>query len=224
MKELDQTKIQDAQQEFRSHELNRQIAAEEHNLTWHQSKLNKRDRSNSKQQRPCVLWFTGLSGAGKSTIANIVEQKLHGLGRHTYVLDGDNVRHGLNRDLGFSDQDRIENLRRISEVAWLMADAGLIVLVSFISPFKSERRMARELMPDDEFIEVYIKASLSACEQRDPKGIYKKARAGEIKNFTGIDSDYEAPENAEVILDTELSEPSPLAEELIRYLKSNRYV
>ena len=224
MKKLEPIEVKKPQEEFQSHELNRQFAADEHNLTWHNTKLTKQDRSISKLQRPCILWFTGLSGAGKSTIANIIEQKLHSNGRHTYLLDGDNVRHGLNRDLGFSDKDRIENLRRISEVAWLMADAGLIVLVSFISPFRAERRMARELMNQSEFIEVYIKASLSVCEQRDPKGIYKKARAGEIKNFTGIDSEYEEPENAEVILNTEHSTAELLADELIHYLKANQYV
>jgi adenylyl-sulfate kinase len=223
MKNLEPIRVT-PQTEFQSHELNRQFAAEEHNLTWHNTKLTKQDRSKSKLQRPCVLWFTGLSGAGKSTIANIIEQKLHSNGSHTYLLDGDNVRHGLNRDLGFSDEDRIENLRRISEVAWLMADAGLIVLVSFISPFRAERRMARELMNQSEFIEVYIKASLNVCEQRDPKGIYKKARAGEIKNFTGIDSEYEEPKNAEIVLNTEHSTAEILTDELIRYLKANQYV
>ncbi len=224
MKRLEPNEVKFPKEEYQSHEINRQFAAEEHNLTWHNSKLTKQDRSSSKLQKPCVLWFTGLSGAGKSTIANIIEQRLHSSGQHTYLLDGDNVRHGLNRDLGFSNDDRIENLRRISEVAWLMADAGLIVLVSFISPFRAERRMARDLMNQNEFIEVYIQASLAVCEQRDPKGIYKLARAGEIKNFTGIDSEYEEPEKAEVVLNTEHSTPESLAEELLQYLNTNDYV
>ncbi|UCH91331.1 MAG: adenylyl-sulfate kinase, partial [Nitrospirota bacterium] len=151
-------------------------------------------------QKPFVLWFTGLSGAGKSSIANLVEKKLHSLGRHTYLLDGDNVRHGLNRDLGFTDADRVENIRRVSETAKLMIDAGLIVLVSFISPFRSEREMARLIVEDGEFLEVFIDTPLEECERRDVKGLYKKARAGEIKNFTGIDSPYEPPEHAEVII------------------------
>ena len=146
------------------------------------------------------MWFTGLSGSGKSTIANSLEHKLRTLGRHSYLLDGDNVRHGLNKDLGFTDQDRVENIRRVAEVSKLMVDAGLIVLVSFISPFRSERQMAREMMEDGEFIEVFMDTPLAVCETRDPKGLYKKARAGEIKNFTGIDSAYEPPESPELSL------------------------
>jgi bifunctional enzyme CysN/CysC len=149
-----------------------------------------------------VLWFTGLSGAGKSTIANLVEKKLQAVGRHTYLLDGDNVRHGLNRDLGFTEADRVENIRRVAEVSKLMADAGLIVLVSFISPFRSERRMARELLPEGEFLEVFIDTPLAVAEQRDVKGLYAKARKGELKNFTGIDSPYEPPEDPEIRVDT----------------------
>ena len=159
------------------------------------------------KQRPCVLWFTGLSGSGKSTIANLVERRLHALSHRTYVLDGDNVRHGLNKDLGFTDADRVENIRRVAEVSSLMVDAGLIVLVSFISPFRNERRMARELVGDNEFLEVFVDTPLAVCEQRDPKGLYEKARAGDIKNFTGIDSPYEVPEQADLIIDTTAMTP-----------------
>jgi bifunctional enzyme CysN/CysC len=149
-----------------------------------------------------TIWFTGLSGAGKSTIANLVEKKLHLLGRHTYLLDGDNVRHGLNRDLGFTDADRVENIRRVAEVAKLMTDAGLIVIVSFISPFAAERRVARELMAEGEFVEVFVDTPFEECARRDPKGLYARALNGEIKNFTGVDSPYEVPENPEIHLKT----------------------
>ncbi len=171
------------------------------NVHWQALDVSKASRAEAKGQKPAVLWFTGLSGAGKSTIANLVEKKLQAHGRHTYLLDGDNVRHGLNRDLGFTDADRIENIRRVAEVARLMADAGLIVLVSFISPFRSERRMARELMPPGEFLEVFIDTPLSLAESRDAKGLYAKARRGELKNFTGIDSPYEPPEDPEIRID-----------------------
>ena len=154
-----------------------------------------------------MLWFTGLSGAGKSTIANTLEKRLHALGRHTYLLDGDNIRHGLNKDLGFTDADRVENIRRVAETAKLFVEAGLIVMVSFISPFRSERRMARELLQDGEFIEVFVDTPLEVCEARDPKGLYRKARAGLISNFTGIDSLYEAPEKPELKLDTGKQQP-----------------
>jgi bifunctional enzyme CysN/CysC len=165
-----------------------------------------------------VLWLTGLSGAGKSTIANLVDRKLVAMGRHTYVLDGDNVRHGLNKDLGFTAQDRVENIRRVAEVAKLMADAGLITLVSFISPFQSERQMARELMAPGEFIEVYIDVPLAVAESRDPKGLYQKARRGDLRNFTGIDSPYEAPAAAEIHIDTTALSPAAAAEQIVDYL------
>ncbi|GER03422.1 adenylyl-sulfate kinase [Iodidimonas nitroreducens] len=175
------------------------------NIHWQAVDVNKAARAAMKAQKPAVLWFTGLSGSGKSTIANLVEKRLHAAGRHTYMLDGDNIRHGLNKDLGFTEVDRVENIRRVAEVARLMADAGLIVLVSFISPFRSERKMARDLLPEDEFHEVFVDTPIALCEQRDPKGLYKKARMGEIKNFTGIDSPYEPPLASELTLETALS-------------------
>ena len=191
------------------------------NIAWHDMKLDKRIRARVNAQKPCVLWFTGLSGAGKSTVADKLEQKLHVLGKRTYLLDGDNVRHGLNKDLGFTDQDRVENIRRVAEVAKLMVDAGLIVLVSFISPFRSERQMARSLMDEDEFIEIFVDTPLEICEQRDPKGLYKKARAGTLKNFTGIDSDYEIPHNAEITLQSGEADVDTLVDEVIEYLHAN---
>jgi bifunctional enzyme CysN/CysC len=172
------------------------------NIHWQALDVSKTARAGLKDQKPCVLWFTGLSGAGKSTIANLVEKRLLSAGKHTYLLDGDNVRHGLNKDLGFTDADRVENIRRVAEVARLLVDAGLIVLVSFISPFRSERRMARNLVAEGEFIEVYVDTPLAEAEKRDMKGLYKKARRGELKNFTGIDSPYEAPEHPEIRIDT----------------------
>jgi bifunctional enzyme CysN/CysC len=165
--------------------------------------VDKAARSALKGQKTLCIWFTGLSGAGKSTLANLLDKRLHEAGRHTYLLDGDNVRQGLNRDLGFTETDRVENIRRVAEVARLMTDAGLIVLVSFISPFRAERRMARELFASGEFLEVFVDAPLAECERRDPKGLYAKARRGELKNFTGIDSAYEAPEHAELTLNTQ---------------------
>jgi bifunctional enzyme CysN/CysC len=185
------------------------------NIHWQALDVTKATRAAAKGQRPAVLWFTGLSGAGKSTIANLVEKKLQAMGRHTYILDGDNVRHGLNRDLGFTDADRVENIRRVAEVARLMADAGLIVLVSFISPFRAERQLARDLMPAGDFLEVYVDTPLAVAEQRDVKGLYKKARAGELKNFTGIDSPYEAPENPEIRVDTTALSPAEAAELIV---------
>ena len=190
------------------------------NIHWQAVDVSRASRSAQKGQRACVLWFTGLSGAGKSTVANLVEKRLFALGRHSTMLDGDNVRHGLNRDLGFTDTDRVENIRRVGEVARLMADAGLIVLVSFISPFRSERRMARDLMPEGEFLEVFIDAPLSAVEARDPKGLYKKARRGEIKHFTGISSPYEIPENPELHIDTTKLSPEAAAELIVQQLEN----
>ncbi|MFL6551644.1 MAG: sulfate adenylyltransferase subunit CysN, partial [Povalibacter sp.] len=177
------------------------------NIHWQALDVNKYARASLKGQKACVLWFTGLSGSGKSTVANLVEKRLHAIGRHTYILDGDNVRHGLNKDLGFTDVDRVENIRRVAEVTKLMVDAGLIVLVSFISPFRSERRLARELVQPGEFFEVFVDTPLEEAEKRDPKGLYKKARRGELQNFTGIDSPYEPPENAEIHLRTALFSP-----------------
>ncbi len=190
------------------------------NLTRHELAVDKPARSVQKNQKACVLWLTGLSGSGKSTTANAVEQRLHALGRHSYVLDGDNLRHGLTKDLGFTAADRVENVRRIAEVAKLFVDAGLIVLVSVISPFRDERRMAREMMEEGEFIEVFVDAPLDVCERRDPKGLYRKARAGEIKNFTGIDSAYEPPERPDIVLKTAERSVDELADDVIAYLRS----
>ncbi|MFQ5564564.1 MAG: sulfate adenylyltransferase subunit CysN [Parvularculaceae bacterium] len=194
------------------------------NIHWQDLEIHKDVRATAKHQRPCVLWFTGLSGSGKSTVANLVEKRLHDLGRHTYTLDGDNVRHGLNKDLGFTDADRVENIRRVGETAKLMVDAGLIVLVSFISPFASERRMARDLLEVGEFIEVYISTPLEVCEARDIKGLYAKARRGEIKHFTGIDSAYEAPQNAELNIDTSKVSAADAASKIVAYLERNNYL
>ncbi len=185
------------------------------NVRWQAITVDKQARSAIKGQRGCVVWLTGLSGAGKSTIANIVEQKLHAMGRHTYLLDGDNVRHGLSRDLGFTDADRVENIRRVAEVAKLMVDAGIIVLASFISPFKAERRLARELVDHGEFIEVFVDSTLAVAEQRDTKGLYAKARRGELVHFTGIDSPYEVPEAPELRIDTSGSHTADIGAELI---------
>jgi bifunctional enzyme CysN/CysC len=182
------------------------------NVHWQALDVDRNARARIKGQEPRCLWFTGLSGSGKSTIANLVEKRLLASGHHTYLLDGDNVRHGLNNDLGFSDEDRVENIRRVAEVAKLMVDAGLIVLVSFISPFRGERRMARDLFAPGEFIEVFVDTPMEICEQRDVKGLYAKARAGRIPNFTGIDSPYERPEAAELVLDTTALASTRLAE------------
>jgi bifunctional enzyme CysN/CysC len=189
------------------------------NLHWQALDIDKQARAAAKGQKPAVLWFTGLSGAGKSTVANLVEKKLASQGRHTYTLDGDNVRHGLNRDLGFTDADRVENIRRVGETAKLFVDAGLIVLVSFISPFRSERQMARDLVEEGEFIEIFVDTPLEVCESRDPKGLYAKAREGAIKNFTGIDSPYEAPEAPEVRLDTGVLSAEEAAEHVVQRLR-----
>jgi bifunctional enzyme CysN/CysC len=172
------------------------------NVHWQAIDIDRKAHARLKHQKPMLLWFTGLSGAGKSTIANLVQKKLYALGKHSFLLDGDNIRHGLNRDLGFTDADRVENIRRVGEVARLMTDAGLIVLAAFISPFRAERQLARSMVPVDEFVEVYIDTPLPVAEARDPKGLYKKARAGQLRNFTGIDSAYEPPETPEIRIDT----------------------
>ncbi|MHC8494243.1 sulfate adenylyltransferase subunit CysN [Thalassospira sp. SM2505] len=189
------------------------------NIKWQEMDINKQARAYQKGQKSVILWFTGLSGAGKSTVANLVEKKLHALGKHTYTLDGDNVRHGLNKDLGFTDADRVENIRRVGETAKLFVDAGVITLVSFISPFRSERQLARSLVGKDEFIEVFIDTPLEVCEQRDVKGLYKKARAGEIANFTGISSPYERPENAEIVVNTSDQSAEEAAEAIVAKLE-----
>ena len=194
------------------------------NVHWQALDVNKGARAKLKGQKPCVLWYTGLSGAGKSTIANMVDKRLHASNRHTYLLDGDNVRHGLNRDLGFTDADRVENIRRIAEVAKLMVDAGLIVSTAFISPFRAERQMARALVADGEFIEIFIDTPLGIAEERDPKGLYKKARRGDLKNFTGIDSPYEKPEAPELTIDTTMHSPEQAAEAVVAYLQQRGIV
>jgi bifunctional enzyme CysN/CysC len=194
------------------------------NIHWQALDVNKKSRAALKGQQPAVLWLTGLSGAGKSTIANLVEKKLLALGKHTYLLDGDNVRHGLNRDLGFTDEDRVENIRRVAELSKLMVDAGLIVLVSFISPFRAERRLARGLFEPREFHEVHVDTPIAVAETRDPKGLYKKARRGELKHFTGIDSPYEAPEHPEIYLDTTKLSPEQGAEAIVEYLQNGGWL
>jgi bifunctional enzyme CysN/CysC len=190
------------------------------NIHWQSIEVNKQAHATLNGHQPCVVWFTGLSGAGKTTIANLVQKKLHALGRHTYLLDGDNVRHGLNKDLGFTEADRVENIRRVVEVAGLMVDAGLIVLASFISPFRSERRMARNLLDKGEFHEIFVDTPLKLAEERDPKGLYKKARHGELKNFTGIDSPYEQPENPELRIDTTTDTPEEAADRIVAHLRA----
>lgn len=193
-------------------------------LVWHNATVTLEQRSQLKQQKPVVLWFTGLSGSGKSTVANVVEKKLLALGKHSYLLDGDNVRHGLNKDLGFSDADRVENIRRIGEVAKLFVDSGSIVLTAFISPFISDRQQVRALLSEGQFLEVFIDTPLEICEQRDPKGLYKKARAGEIKHFTGIDSEYQAPIDAEIHVKTAQASVDECAQYIVNTLIDQGYI
>ncbi len=194
------------------------------NVTWHEHRVSKAERCKQNGHKGAVLWFTGLSGSGKSTIANTVDHKLFEMGKHTFVLDGDNIRMGLNKNLGFSPEDRTENIRRIGEVSKLYTDAGILVMTAFISPYLEDRDQVRAIMGDDEFIEVLVKASLETCEERDPKGLYKKARAGEIKGFTGIDAPYEAPEKPELVLDSDAKGIDELADEVIAYLEANGYL
>lgn len=194
------------------------------NIVWHDQVISHQDRVTQKKQRPVILWFTGLSGSGKSTIANAVEKKLFDKQCHSYLLDGDNVRHGLNKDLSFSDEDRIENIRRIGEVSKLFVDSGLIVLTAFISPFVADRQLVRGLVGDKQFLEVFIDTPIDVCESRDPKGLYKKARAGEIKNFTGIDSSYEAPVDADLHVKTSELSIEQCAEQVIVFLEEKGYL
>ena len=194
------------------------------NTVWHEQQVDKKQRARLKQQIPCLLWYTGLSGSGKSTIANAVDALLFKRACHSYLLDGDNVRHGLNGDLGFSDDDRIENIRRISEVAKLFVDSGLIVSTAFISPFRADRALAKSKLTDGEFIEVFIDTPIEVCEKRDPKGLYKLARAGEIKDFTGIDSAYEAPEKAQIHINTAEKSIEQCAQQVIDYLVEHKFI
>ncbi|MGD9580890.1 MAG: adenylyl-sulfate kinase [Vampirovibrionia bacterium] len=200
------------------------MALVEKNITWHDHKVSKEDRHNLNNHKSCVIWLTGLSGSGKSTIANALEDKLHKRNFRTYTLDGDNVRHGLNKDLGFSDEDREENIRRISEVSKLFVDAGMIVMTAFISPFTKDRDIARSLVKENEFIEVFVKCSIDVCEQRDTKGLYQKARAGIIKQFTGIDSPYEEPQKPEIILETDKLSIEESVQVLIKYLQEKGFI
>jgi len=196
----------------------------DNNILWHETHIDKSRRAKQKSQKPCMLWFTGLSGSGKSTIANAVEVKLLELNKHTYLLDGDNVRMGLNYDLGFSNTDRVENIRRIGEVAKLFVDSGLIVLTAFISPFQNDREMVRNLVEEEEFIEIFVDTPLEVCEGRDPKGLYKKARDGKIPNFTGIDSPYEAPKSPEIHFINDNIKVEDTANMVVDYLKENGYL
>lgn len=194
------------------------------NITWHDSEVTKTERQAQNGHKSVVLWFTGLSGSGKSTISVALEKALFERRIHAYRLDGDNIRHGLNNNLGFSPEDRKENIRRIGEVSKLLADAGLITLTAFISPYREDRGRVRDILEDGEFIEVYAKASVETCEQRDPKQLYKKARAGEIKNFTGIDAPYEAPEHAEIVVDTETTSVEEAVQQILEYLEEKQII
>lgn len=194
------------------------------NVTWHEHKVTRGEREKLNGHKGAVLWFTGLSACGKSTIANEVDHLLNQKGFHTFVLDGDNIRMGLNKNLGFSAEDRAENIRRIGEVAKLFAHSGTIVTTAFISPYKADRDKVREVLGQGEFVEIYVNASLETCEKRDPKGLYKKARAGELKNFTGIDDPYEAPEKPELVLDSNNKGIAELAQEVVTYLEANGYL
>jgi adenylyl-sulfate kinase len=194
------------------------------NIVWHSHPVGKQQRAEKLNQSPCILWFTGLSGSGKSTLAGALEEKLFEMGHHVYLLDGDNVRHGLCGDLGFSDQARVENIRRIGEVAKLFVDSGAIVLAAFISPFRADRRLVRDLVEPSEFAEIFMNTPLGICEQRDPKGLYKKARSGEIKNFTGVDSSYETPEAAELVINTHEQAFDESLEQVLAYLKDNNFI
>ena len=194
------------------------------NLHWHQASISVDERRKLNKYKSCVIWFTGLSAAGKSTLANVLCEKFHTLHIHSYVLDGDNIRHGLNKDLGFKPEDRQENIRRIGEVAKLFVDAGLIAITAFISPYREDRLQARKLVKNDEFIEVYVKCDLAECERRDPKGMYKKARKGEIKEFTGISAPYEEPEKPEIIIDTTRNSVDECIQDLLDFLIRNGYI
>lgn len=194
------------------------------NVVWHQSTVSNRDRNKLLNQKPFVLWFTGLSASGKSTLANIVEQKLYKMKYNTYLLDGDNIRHGLNKDLGFNEESRVENIRRIGEVSKLFLDCGIITLTAFISPFKSDRKLVRELFDKGQFLEVFVDSSLEVCENRDPKGMYAKARKGEIKNFTGISSPYEAPLNPEIHVINNSITLDEASNQIISYLIDKEYI
>ena len=194
------------------------------NITWHEHHVSKAERSKLNGHKSAVLWFTGLSACGKSTIANTVDHLLHQKGIRTFVLDGDNIRHGLNKNLGFSPEDRTENIRRIGEVSKLFVDAGVIVLTAFISPYKADRDQVRKLLPEGEFIEILVDASVETCEKRDPKGLYKKARAGEIKEFTGISAPYEAPDKPELVLDSNTKGIDELAGEVVAHLEKKGYL
>jgi len=194
------------------------------NIVWHTSYIDKTHRAKLKSQKPCIIWFTGLSGSGKSTLANALEAKLYELECHTYLLDGDNVRHGLNNDLGFDENSRVENIRRVGEVAKLFVDSGTVVLTAFISPFIKDRQSVRELVEEDEFIEVFVDTPLEVCESRDPKGLYKKAREGEIANFTGISAPYEKPIKPELHIINDKTDIQESVEMMVEYLKKNGYI